>query len=62
MLACCRGRGQFPAVKSCLGLLLAMGVLVAVLATAGGLWYLSSSAEFGRKEVPAQVPAEVPGR
>ncbi len=49
-------------MKSCLGLLLAMGVLVAVLATAGGLWYLSSSAEFGRKEVPAQVPAEVPGR
>lgn len=43
-------------MKSCLGLLLAMAVLVAVLATAGGLWYLSSSAEFGRKDVPAEAP------
>ena len=36
-------------MKSCLGMLVAIIVLVAVLGTLGGIYYLSSSAEFTRK-------------
>ena len=37
-------------MKSCLGMLIAIIVLVAVLGTLGGIYYLSSSAEFTRIE------------
>jgi len=40
-------------MKSCLGLLIAMLILVAVLAAGAGIWYLSASAEFSRKDQPA---------
>jgi len=42
-------------MKSCLGLILAMLVLVAVLATGAGIWYLSSSAEFSRATPPVKA-------
>jgi hypothetical protein len=41
-------------MKSCLGLIVALLILIAVVATAGGLWYLSQSAEFARKAPMAQ--------
>jgi len=44
---------ETPVMKSCLGLLLAMLILIAVIATGAGLWYLSSTAEFSRKDAPA---------
>jgi Tfp pilus assembly protein PilW len=37
-------------MKSCLGLLLSLLILVAVLAVGAGIWYLSTSAEFSRKD------------
>jgi hypothetical protein len=40
-------------MKSCLGLLLAMLILIAVIVTGSGLWYLSSTAEFSRNDAPA---------
>lgn len=47
---------QASAMKSCFGLLLAMLILLAVLATGGGLWYLSQSAEFARQPAAATNP------
>lgn len=41
-------------MKSCLGMLFALLVLIAVLGTATGIWYLSETAEFSRKEAPAR--------
>ncbi len=41
-------------MKSCLGMLLALLVLVAVLGTLAGVWYLSDTAEFTRREAPAR--------
>ena len=40
-------------MKSCLGLLISMLILVAVLAAGAGIWYLSKSAEFSRTDKPA---------
>ena len=40
-------------MKSCLGLLLSLLILAAVLATGAGIWYLSHSTEFARKDQPA---------
>jgi len=40
-------------MKSCLGMFIAVLLLVAVLGTLGGIWYLSQSAEITRKEAPA---------
>lgn len=39
-------------VKSCLGLLLSLLILAAVLATGAGIWYFSHSTEFARKDKP----------
>jgi hypothetical protein len=52
-------------MKSCFGMLLILLVLTAVIGTGGLLWYLSSSAEFTRKDAPSTpAPAAVtpPGR
>jgi len=48
-----RPRYKTPVMKSCLGLLLAMLILIAVIVTGSGLWYLSSTAEFSRNDAPA---------
>ena len=40
-------------MKSCLGLLVSLLILIAVLAAGAGIWYLSTSAEFSRKDKPA---------
>jgi hypothetical protein len=40
-------------MKSCLGLLLTLLILVAVVGAGAAIWYLSSTAEFSRKEAPA---------
>jgi len=40
-------------MKSCLGLILAILILVAVVATGAGLWYLSHTSEFSRKDKEA---------
>ncbi|MCW1912460.1 hypothetical protein OJ996_02675 [Luteolibacter sp. GHJ8] len=40
-------------MKSCLGLLLTLLILVAVVGTGAAIWYLSGTAEFSRKEAPA---------
>lgn len=40
-------------MKSCLGLLLALIILLAVIGTGAAIWYLSDTAEFTRKEAPA---------
>jgi hypothetical protein len=37
-------------MKSCLGVLLALLFLITVLGTIGGIWYLSTTTEFERKE------------
>ena len=48
-------------MKSCIGLLLVLLVMVAVLGTGGLIWYLSSNAEFTRKDAPsASTPAPAP--
>jgi hypothetical protein len=51
-------------VKNCLGLLVSLLVLAAVLAAGAGIWYLSTSAEFsrtdGKGDPPAPAPAEQP--
>ena len=40
-------------MKSCLGMLVAILVLVAVLGSLGGIYYLSTTAEFSRADQPA---------
>lgn len=40
-------------MKSCLGLLLALIILVAVIGSGAAIWYLSDTAEFSRKDAPA---------
>jgi len=40
-------------MKSCFGLLMVVLVIVAVLGTAGLIWYLSANSSFSRKEAPA---------
>ena len=39
-------------MKSCFGMLVAIVVLVAVLGTLGGIYYLSATAEFSQLEAP----------
>jgi hypothetical protein len=46
-------------MKSCLGILITFLVLVAVVGGSALLWYLSSTAEFSRKDQPA---ASAPAR
>ncbi len=43
-------------MKSCLGMLVALLVLVAVLGTGAGIWYLSDTAEFARQEASVSGP------
>lgn len=45
-------------MKSCLGLLISMLILGAVLAAGAGIWHLSSSAEFSRKDQPAPTTTQ----
>jgi flagellar basal body-associated protein FliL len=40
-------------MKSCLGILIVFFTFVAIVGGAGLIWYLSSTAEFSRKDVPA---------
>ena len=40
-------------MKSCLGLLLTLFILVAVIGTGALIWDLSDPAEFAKKEAPA---------
>jgi hypothetical protein len=40
-------------MKSCLGLFLALLILVAVIGSGAAIWYLSDTAEFSRKVAPA---------
>jgi len=40
-------------MKSCLGLLITLLILIAVVGSGAALWYLSNTAEFSRKEAPA---------
>lgn len=40
-------------MKSCFGMLLAILVLVLVIGSIGGIYYLSSTSAFARKEAPA---------
>lgn len=40
-------------MKSCLGLLLTLLILIAVIGTGVTLWYMSDSAEFSQKAAPA---------
>ncbi len=41
-------------MKSCLGMLIAVLVLVSVLGTLGGIFYLGQTAEYSRVEGPGQ--------
>jgi uncharacterized protein (UPF0333 family) len=45
-------------MKSCLGLLFSLLILVAVLAAGAGIWYLSNTAEFSRKDQPAPATTD----
>lgn len=49
-------------MKSCLGLLLVLFIMIAVIGTGGLIWYLSSNAEFSRKSAPGagSPPAAAP--
>jgi hypothetical protein len=44
-------------MKSCLGSLLLLFALIALLATGGTIWYLSNTVKFTRKDQPAETPA-----
>jgi hypothetical protein len=44
-------------MKSCLGSLLLLFALIALLTTGGGIWYLSKTANFSRKDQAAEAPA-----
>ena len=41
-------------MKSCFGMLIALIVLIAVIGSAAGIWYLSDTAEFERTEGSAK--------
>ncbi len=51
-------------MKSCLGLLFALFLFVAVIGGGAMIWYLSSTAEFSRTAVPAKntPPVAIPVR
>lgn len=44
-------------MKSCLGSLLLLFALIALLATGGTIWYLSKTAKFSRKDQATEAPA-----
>jgi hypothetical protein len=44
-------------MKSCLGMLLTLVVLLAVILSGATIWYLSNTAEFSRKGAPAPAVA-----
>ena len=44
-------------MKSCLGMLLTLVVLLAVIVSGAAIWYLSNTAEFTRKDAPAPAVA-----
>jgi len=44
-------------MKSCLGSLLLLFALIALLATGGGIWYLSKTVKFSRRDQPTEAPA-----
>ncbi|MBB5352270.1 hypothetical protein HNR46_002513 [Haloferula luteola] len=39
-------------MKSCLGMLISLALLIAILGTLGGIFYLSYNIEFSRQESP----------
>jgi hypothetical protein len=45
-------------MKSCLGMLLTLIVLLAVIVSGATIWYLSSTAEFSRKDAPPPAAAK----
>ncbi len=48
-------------MKSCLGLLFILAILLAVVGGGGLIWYLSNTAEFSRKDGPVLVlPNTIP--
>jgi hypothetical protein len=53
-------RVQRPAMKSCLGVLFTLLVLIAVIGGGAWLWYLSSTTQITRQPLPpaAQVPGQ----
>lgn len=55
-------RGESSRMKSCLGSLLLLFALIALLATGGLIWYLSSTVKFSRKDQapPAAETATTP--
>lgn len=44
-------------MKSCLGMLITLLILLAVVGTGVGLWYLSKSATFERRPAPSSGSA-----
>jgi hypothetical protein len=44
-------------MKSCLGSLLLLFALIALLATGGTIWYLSNTVKFSRKDQATEAPA-----
>lgn len=40
-------------MKSCFGLLVTLIILIAVIGTGAAIWYMSDTAEFSRKDLPA---------
>jgi len=45
-----------PRMKSCLGIIIAVLIFVAVIGGGALIWYLSDSTEFSRKPAPASAP------
>lgn len=43
-------------MKSCLGLLLTLLILIAVIGTGAALWYMSANTEYARKDAPVAAP------
>ncbi len=43
-------------MKSCLGMLITLIILLAVIGSGAAIWYLSDTAEFTRKDAPATAP------
>jgi hypothetical protein len=43
-------------MKSCLGIIIAFVIFVAVIGGGALLWYLSDTTEFSRKPAPASAP------
>ena len=54
-LAATGGSRYQTGVRSCFGMLIVLLVFILVVGGGGLIWYLSSSVEFTRKDVPAAV-------